>query len=227
MKLWPPRFQQFFRACDAYVKLWGECRNLFLGQGITHHRGSSVARLQGVDHPSRRLADAAGNQQNHLKGITTSTFLVYENMQLSNFLLKMPFWGGYIIGKRGHRKRNTEKERSPVSNKSASCDCFLEVVSTMSDGTHQSMASYRWKVGQQQSGGIRDWGWHAARSAKKWDQDSVSVDFVVFLLMSNDLDQHVDLIDFIWFFVCCHLVLICAGTMAWCAQCIVTRLLNK
>lgn len=34
-------------------------------------------------------------------------------------------------------------------------------------------------------------------------------------------------LDFIWFFVCCHLVLICAGTMAWCAQCIVTRLLNK
>lgn len=37
-------------SCDlpAYVELWGECRNLFLGQGITHHRGPSVARLQGV-----------------------------------------------------------------------------------------------------------------------------------------------------------------------------------
>ena len=179
------------------------CRNLFLGQGITHHRGSSVARLQGVDHPSRRLADAAGNQQNILRASgfgwtqkpTTSTFWVYENMQLSDVLLKMPR-GVYIIGKRGHTKKETRKRKG--LQQTMPCDeahfqaChvwwnFLEVVSTMSDGTHQSMASYRWKVGQQQSGGIRDWGWHG-KISKKWYQDSISVDVVVFLLMSNDLD---------------------------------------
>lgn len=127
------------------------------------------------------------------------TFLVYENMQLSNFLLKMPFWGGYIIGKIGHTQNKETRKRKGLQQ-TMPCDeahfqaChvwwnFLEVVSTMSDGTHQSMASYRWKVGQQQSGGIRDWGWHG-KIRKKWDQDSISVDVVVFLLMSNDLDFH-------------------------------------